>query len=104
MDRKATVLAPLVLIDLVSDPRQAPLALGQLPDDAQLVDLLWQNSPELQQARARVAQVRADFERSVLLPNPSIDLSANTLPIGATNPGNGPETSPLANIPNYAIG
>jgi cobalt-zinc-cadmium efflux system outer membrane protein len=93
------VLVPLVLLTLVAEPQ--PLTLAQLPDDAQLIALLWENSPELQLARTRVASARADLDRAHLLPNPAIDLSANTLPIGATNPPDLP--SPLANVPNYAL-
>ena len=39
-----------------------------------------------QLARARVANARADSQRALLLPNPTLDLSANTLPVGETNP------------------
>ena len=55
---------------------------------------------ELQLARARVANARADSQRALLLPNPTLDSSANTLPVGETNPaGVG-----FANVPNYAVG
>ncbi len=97
------MLAPLALFVLASHPQ--PLPLAQLPDDGALIELLWNNSPELQQVRGRVASARADYERATLLPNPGLDLSANTIPVGSPNcAGDGPcQASPLANIPNYAF-
>ena len=42
--------------------------------------------PDLQPARAKVAAARADASRSGYLPNPAIDLSVNTMPVGPLNP------------------
>ncbi len=93
------MLASFVLVTLCAEPSSLPLA--QLPEDAQLFELIWQSAPELQSVRSRVAAARADSERAQLLPNPSLDLSANTLPVGPTTPEDLP--SPLANVPNYAV-
>ena len=49
-----------------------------------LAELLWRRSPDLQLARAQVAQARADFQRSQRLPNPDLDLNVGTL---AVRPG-----------------
>lgn len=78
------------------------LELSNLPAEPQLAGMLWEGSAELQLQRAKVAQARGDYERSLLLPNPSLDLSANTLPIGPSNPVDLP--SPATNVPNVAVG
>ena len=49
-----------------------------------------------------MAAARADAQRAHFLPNPTLDLSANTLPIGASNPTD--LRDPWANTPNYAVG
>ena len=78
------------------------LDLSAAPDEAALVNLLWEHAPDLQLARARVAAARAEAQRAHFLPNPTIDLSANTLPVGPSNPVGLSE--PWANTPNYALG
>ena len=90
------VLASFALVALAAAPT---LKLAELPKPADLASQLWARSPELQLARSRVAQARADAVRANLLPNPALDISANTLPIGQSNPAN--LDNPLANVPNY---
>jgi cobalt-zinc-cadmium efflux system outer membrane protein len=95
------LLAALCLALPTSALAQAPaLRLSELPSDADLARLVWQSSPELAAARARAAAAAADFERAKALPNPNLDLSWNTIPLGPTNPPDQPH--PLATIPNYA--
>jgi len=77
------------------------LELGELPSDESLVQMLWQRSPELVAARAKVESARGDLERTELLPNPELDLSLNNFPIGTTNP---PGLSPLGEVANYSAG
>ncbi len=77
-----------------------PLKLSELPDDAGLAALVWQRSPELALERGRVESARAEHQRTLLLPNPSLDLSWNTIPVGPTNPEG---LSPLSEVPNYAF-
>ncbi|WP_224361275.1 TolC family protein [Hyalangium versicolor] len=79
----------------------ATLPLSSLPDPEHLSALLWEHSPDLAVARARVAAAQADVTRAHLLPNPEADLSWNTLPIGPTNP---PGLSRLKDVPNYNVG
>jgi cobalt-zinc-cadmium efflux system outer membrane protein len=81
----------------------AVLELSKLPSDPDLFQLLWERAPDLQLARARVAQARADYERALLLPNPTLDISANTLPVGPQNV-TAPVANPLADVPNYGFG
>lgn len=80
----------------------APLDLSQVGAGEGLAELVWRQSPSLQGARARVAQAEAERRRALRLPNPGLDLSVNTLPVGPLNP---PElTEPLLNVPNVAVG
>ena len=79
----------------------APLALASLPDEDALAALLWERSPEFAPARARVASARSDLVRAGLLPNPELQLGANTFPLGLTNP---PGLNRLTEVPNYSVG
>lgn len=82
--------------------RRAALPLAQLPPDEELVALVWSHSADLAQARAKAASAQAEVARASKLPNPGLDLSVNTLPLGETNPP-GLE-APLTHVPNYQIG
>ncbi|MDP2269139.1 MAG: TolC family protein [Archangium sp.] len=87
---------------MVSSLLAAPLELSSLGEDAALQALLWQQSAALQPARARVAQAEAERRKALRLPNPGLDLSVNTLPVGPLNP---PELKdPFLNVPNVAVG
>ena len=79
----------------------AALELSRVPDDGTLAQLLWSRSPDLVAARAKMASARSDVVRSGLLPNPSLDASWNTIPVGRTNPPTLSE--PLNQVPNYAF-
>jgi cobalt-zinc-cadmium efflux system outer membrane protein len=79
-----------------------PLELSGLSDEGHLAELVWQQSPDLQAARTRVAQAEAERRKALRLPNPGLDLSVNTLPVGTTNP---PDLKdPFLNIPNVQVG
>jgi cobalt-zinc-cadmium efflux system outer membrane protein len=82
------------------------LDLSLLPDEAALADFVWRHAPALQAARARVAAARAEVDRAHLLPNPSLDVSVNTLPVGPLNALNPPELQqhPFTDVPNLAVG
>jgi outer membrane protein, heavy metal efflux system len=82
-------------------PPETPLDLARLPDDGALAQLLWTRSPDLVAARTRIAAARGDVVRAGLLPNPSLDASWNTIPVGQTNPAG--LSAPLSNVPNYAV-
>jgi cobalt-zinc-cadmium efflux system outer membrane protein len=95
---------PVALLFLGSaDPGQpASLRLAALPPDPDLGRLLWERAPDLAAARARVATARAQIVRAETLPNPTLDLSWNTIPVGETNPPG--LSSRLGSVPNYAVG
>ncbi len=76
------------------------LTLSELPSPERLTALLWERSPDLAEARGRLGGARADVRRSLLLPNPTADLSWNTIPVGKTNPTS--LEDPLTHVPNYA--
>jgi outer membrane protein, heavy metal efflux system len=78
------------------------LLLAELPSDAELSALLWNRNPDVVAARARTAQAQAEAERAQRLPNPTLDASWNTIPIGESNPGD--LEQPLLNVPNYQVG
>lgn len=77
------------------------LDLAHLPDDAALTELLWAHSPDVVAARAKLASADADLVRAGLLPNPTLDGSWNTIPIGKTTPSG--LDDPLDHVPNYAV-
>lgn len=76
--------------------------LASLGDGAALPELVWKQSPDLQGARARVAQAEAERKKALRLPNPGLDLSVNTLPVGPLNPPGLAE--PFLNVPNVSVG
>ncbi len=92
------ILGSAALALLVGTTTNFPL--DSLPRDDALAAIVWERSPELAQARARVVSARAELDRSRRLPNPQLELSWNTIPVGTTNPPNLPH--PLSQVPNYA--
>jgi len=94
-----------------ADPPHAPapdietpatLDLPHMPDDATVAQLLWSRSPDLVEARARMETARGELLRAGFRPNPAVDATWGTIPIGPKNPAG--LSSPLKNVPNYAIG
>jgi len=81
---------------------EAPaLNLSALPSPEALTELLWNRSPDLSQVRTRLGAAQADLRRSLVLPNPNLDLSWNTIPVGTSNPRG--LDDPLTHVPNYAV-
>ncbi len=76
--------------------------LSELGKGEVLPALLWERSPELQQARAEVAAAEAAFRKTTRLPNPDLDVGLNTIPVGELNPPG--LRDPLLNVPNLSIG
>lgn len=89
------------LLSEVACAEPGPLALGALPGEEELARLLWERSPEFSAARARLASARAELVRAGLLPNPELDFTWGTLPLGPTNP---PGLNRLAEVPYYSLG
>lgn len=94
-------LPPFTRTARATEGSAARLDLAALPDDDALARLVWEHAPELVEARTRIAGERATVERSGLLPNPTLDASMNTIPVGVTNP---PGLDKLNQVPNYAFG
>jgi cobalt-zinc-cadmium efflux system outer membrane protein len=64
---------------------RAPVAL-LLADSGELARWLVDRSPEARAAAARLNQARADEKSSHLVPNPSLNVFLNDVPVGTTNP------------------
>lgn len=77
------------------------LALTALPHDDALAALLWSQHPEFAELRVELAEVEAELGRARLLPNPEIDFSWETIPLGKTNP---PGLNRLREVPGYGVG
>src|SRR5437763_10831520 len=90
------------VLPLVASAETPPLRLSALPAPNEVAALLWEHAPRLQPSRVRLADGKAGLERTHLLPNPALDVSWNTIPIGELNPPGLQE--PLANVPNYVFG
>ncbi|MBL8911330.1 MAG: TolC family protein [Archangium sp.] len=90
-----------VILALVLSAGQ-PLDLSSVGDGASLPELVWKQSPELRDARIRIAQADAERRKALRLPNPGLDLGLNTIPVGPLNP---PDLKdPFLNVPNVAVG
>jgi len=100
--RTVAILSNLVPLLALAESTTPPLRLSALPAPNELAALLWERAPRLQPSRVRLADARAGLERTHLLPNPTLDVSWNTIPIGELNPP-GLE-KPLAHVPNYVFG
>ena len=100
--RLLALLANLLPLAALSGEPKPPLSLSALPDRQELAILLWEGSPRLQSSRTRIAEARGDLQRAHLLPNPTLDVSWNTIPVGELNPPG--LDRPLANVPNYDFG
>jgi cobalt-zinc-cadmium efflux system outer membrane protein len=95
------VISTLLLVVLNAGEPGDVLDLSTTSDSTALAEKVWASSPELLQARSKVAAARADAARAQFLPNPSLDLSLNTIPIGPTNPTD--LKDPLLNVPNVGV-
>src|SRR5438132_1525370 len=71
-------------------------------DETKLAAAVWEQSPEVIEARAGVGTAASELRKTRTLPNPQLDFTWGTIPIGATNPHD--LHHPLGNVPNYAVG
>lgn len=93
----ATVAATL------APPRRAlALEVTDYDDEAKLATVLWERAPEVIDARTAAAVAASDLRKTRTLPNPQLDFTWGTIPIGATNPSN--LHDPWGNVPNYNVG
>lgn len=96
----------------VSCPAQARSGAPERSEDAlrpsrtvtleQLESLARAFAPDLEGALLDVSLARTEVTKSGLLPNPALDLSWGTIPVGETNPTD--LEAPFANVPNYSAG
>lgn len=86
-------------VDLPADPTAGAVPVAA--QDGALFGWIWDHNPDLRDARAQVRVAAAELLRARALPNPGIDLTWGTLPIGQTNPGNLKDA--FFNVPNYGI-
>ena len=94
------VLGSLLSLLVLAAPEVLDLSSG--PDVGALVQRVWSANAELQAARVKVATARAEAARAGFLPNPTLDLAVNTIPVGPLNPPN--LADPLLNVPNLGGG
>jgi cobalt-zinc-cadmium efflux system outer membrane protein len=82
----------------------APVSLSPADylDEARLTGLLWEQSPEVVAARRSAGIAASEVTRARQYPNPALDFTWGTIPIGPSNP---PDLhDPLGNVPNYNVG
>ncbi len=87
----AGVVAPALALDVTD-----------YGDETKLAAAVWEQSPEVIEARAGVGTAASELRKTRTLPNPQLDFTWGTIPIGATNPHD--LHDPLGNVPNYAVG
>ncbi|HEY2387186.1 MAG TPA: TolC family protein [Candidatus Binatia bacterium] len=93
----------LVGASVLSLPRAArSLDVTDYDDETKLAAALWQHAPEVIDARSAAASAAGDLRRARTLPNPTLDFTWGTMPIGETNP---PDLhDPWSHVPNYTVG
>ena len=82
----------------------APVSLAPADylDEAKLTGLLWEQCPEVVEARRSAGVAASEVTRAHKYPNPALDFTWGTIPIGSTNP---PDLhDPIGNVPNYNVG
>ncbi len=101
--RWARVAVVLVAAALARRARPAAaLEVSDYDDEARLATVLWQQAPEVIEARAAAATAASDLRKARTLPNPQLDFTWGTIPIGTTSP---PDLhDPISNVPNYTVG
>ena len=78
------------------------LAAAVYGEDDRLAAWLWAHNPDVIEARANARGVAAEATRARLLPNPALDMTWGTIPVGQTNPPG--LASPMTHVPNYVVG
>lgn len=80
----------------------AVLTPADYADDGALVRLVWQHEPSVLEARAAAERAASEVVRARTYPNPTLDFTWGTIPVGPTNP---PDLAdPITNVPNYTFG
>src|SRR6266478_1226543 len=99
---RATVVALLLVLPLAAwaEPTSPPtLTASDYSDEAKLADLLWNASPDVVEARTAAGIAASEVTRARTYPNPTLDFTWGTIPVGRTNPRG--LDDPLSRVPNY---
>jgi len=82
----------------------APVSLAPADylDEAKLTGLLWEQGPEVVEARRSAGVAASEVTRARKYPNPALDFTWGTIPIGPSNPSD--LHDPIGNVPNYNVG
>jgi len=100
--RLAAVSTGVIVVTVALGPRLATaIEPAAYDDEPVLVAALWEQSPEVIDARAQAATAASELRKARTLPNPQLDFTWGTIPIGKTNPPDLPD--PLGNVPNYSV-
>ena len=78
------------------------LTAAEYGDESRLADLLWNQSPEVLEARTSAGVAASEVTRARKYPNPALDFTWGTVPVGRTNPPN--LSDPIDHVPNYNVG
>jgi cobalt-zinc-cadmium efflux system outer membrane protein len=97
-------MAVVAAIATAAVPARRALALevADYDDETKLARVLWERAPEVIDARTTAATAASDLRKARTLPNPQLDFTWGTVPIGTTNPSN--LHDPWSNVPNYNMG
>jgi len=84
--------------------QSAPVSLSPADylDEAKLTGLLWEQSPEVVEARRSAGIAASEVTRAHQYPNPALDFTWGTIPVGPSNPAD--LHDPIGNVPNYNVG
>jgi outer membrane protein, heavy metal efflux system len=100
---KAVLLLLVVPLAAWAESSSPPtLTAGDYSDEAALAELLWNQSPDVIEARTSAGVAASEVTRARTLPNPTLDFTWGTIPIGRTNPPG--LDDPLSRVPNYSTG
>ncbi len=90
-------------VSVLTLPRAArSLEVTDYDDESRLVAALWERAPEVIDARSAAATAASDLHKARTLPNPQLDFTWGTMPIGRTNPQD--LHDPWSHVPNYNVG
>ena len=100
--RPESVAVGVLLGAILAAANAQALSSVTYTDETELAQLLWTQSPEVLEARAAAGSASSELIRARTLPNPALDFTWGTIPLGRNNP---PDLhDPLSNVPNYTAG
>jgi len=96
------LLALPAIVFAQAAPTSPPLSANDYADEVKLSELLWNRSPDVLDARTAAGVAASEVTRARRYPNPSLDFTWGTIPVGTTNPSG--LHDPLDAVPNYNAG